>query len=249
VFHLGVDDTPAGLDGRERKGYNPFRPPPQVSAGPKHSPFNAGRPMKLLEPRIKRWTRDEYYQMADLGWFRGKRVCLLSGEIYEMAGRGNWHRVGIGKSESVLRKVFPEPNFWVRPQLPIDLEDGSSDPEPDLSVVPGTPDDFLAHPSTALLAVEVSDSSLSLDRKKAAYYAAAGIPEYWIVNLHERVLEVYRTPWTNPSTRWEADAAPDARYEDRQVLQLTDSVIPVTASNAAVAVADLFPARPPGDTF
>jgi Uma2 family endonuclease len=205
--------------------------------------------MKLLEPRIKRWTRDEYYQMADLGWFRGKRVCLLSGEIYEMAGQGNWHSVGIGLAQYALQDVFPREKFWVRPQLPLDLEDGSSDPEPDLSVVPGTPRDFAAHPATALLAVEVADSSLSLDRKKAAYYAAAGVPEYWIVNLRDRVLEVHRDPRMAQGVLWEADMAPDAQYFDRRLLRPGDSVTPAAAPHATIAVADLFPARPPGDTF
>ncbi|MDB5297368.1 MAG: uncharacterized protein JWO31_3351, partial [Phycisphaerales bacterium] len=158
--------------------------------------------MKLLEPRIKRWSRAEYYQMAELGWFRGKRVFLLSGEIYEMAGQGYWHSVGIGKINDVLADIFPRGRFWIRPQMPLDLIDGSSDPEPDLAVVRGTPDDFLSHPSTAPLAVEVADSSLSLDRKKAAYYAATGVPEYWIVNLRDRVLEVYRQPELDAGTPW-----------------------------------------------
>jgi Uma2 family endonuclease len=200
------------------------------------------------EPRIKRWTRDEYYQMADLGWFRGKRVFLLSGEIYEMAGQGNWHSVAIGKVENVLRKIFPPERFWVRPQLPLDLIDGSSDPEPDLAVVPGTPDDYLRHPSTALLSVEVADSSYSLDRKKAAYYAGTGVQEYWIVNLRDRILEVYRQP--NPgAAAWLPDEPPAASYASRQELRPGDTLSPVAAPHATVAVADLFPARPPGDTF
>jgi Uma2 family endonuclease len=186
--------------------------------------------------------------MADLGWFRGKRVFLLSGEIYEMAGQGNWHSVTIGKVEYVLHRVFGFEKYWVRPQLPLDLIDGSSDPEPDLAVVPGRPDDFVRHPSTALLAVEVADSSLSLDRKKAAYYAGTGVQEYWIVNLRDRILEVYRQPIPGP-TAWLPDEPPAASYADRQDLRPGDTLSPVAAPHATVAVADLFPARPPGDTF
>lgn len=205
--------------------------------------------MKLAEPRVRRWSRQEYYQLADLGWFRRKRALLLSGEIYEMAGQGNWHSVGIGKGVDALRDVFTPPNFWTRPQLPLDLDDGTSEPEPDIAVVPGKPDDYLSHPSTALLIVEVADSSIHLDRRKAAYYAAADVPEYWIVNLRDRVLERYRNPRIPGATSWRADGPPDAEYEDIEQLYPGDTIVPVAMPTATIAVADLFPARPMGDTF
>lgn len=205
--------------------------------------------MKLLEPRIKKWTRDEYYRMADLGWFRGKRALLLSGEIYETGRQGNWHSVAIGKVDDVLRSVFTPGHFWVRGQLPVDLDDGTSEPEPDVAVVPGIPDDYHSHPSTALLIVEVSDSSLYLDRRKAAYYAAAAVGEYWIMNLRERVLEVHRGPQWNSAARWDPDAAPAASYTDKQVLSPGEMISPVAMPTASIAVLDLFPARPMGDTF
>ena len=94
----------------------------------------------------------------------------------------------------MLRDVFPRGKYWIRPQMPLDLEDGSSDPEPDMSVVAGTPDDFRAHPATALLAVEVADSSLSLDRKKAAYYAAAA--------------SLNTGSWTSANACWRCTASP-----------------------------------------
>jgi Uma2 family endonuclease len=82
----------------------------------------------------------------------------------------------------------------VRPQLSLVLR--RSVPEPDLAVVPGSPDDYEAsHPRVALLVVEVADSSLKQDRlSKAAIYGAAGIPKYWIVNLRDEVVEVMREP-------------------------------------------------------
>jgi Uma2 family endonuclease len=78
---------------------------------------------------------------------------------------------------------------------PLALDD-DSEPEPDLAMVPGEPRDYVpAHPSTAPLVVEVADSSLRLDRRlKAGLYARARIPDYWIVNLAERALEVHRDP-------------------------------------------------------
>jgi Uma2 family endonuclease len=83
----------------------------------------------------------------------------------------------------------------VRAQLPLALSD-YDEPFPDLAVVSGSPRDYLAqHPTSALLVVEVSEASLKTDREvKGSLYASAGIPEYWILNLRERVLEVYREP-------------------------------------------------------
>ncbi|WP_295440623.1 Uma2 family endonuclease [uncultured Thiodictyon sp.] len=74
--------------------------------------------------------------------------------------------------------------------------DNRSEPEPDLCVVPGVPRDYAnSHPTQALLVIEVSDSTLEYDRTaKAAAYARNGIPEYWILNVRGRVLEVLTRP-------------------------------------------------------
>jgi Uma2 family endonuclease len=73
---------------------------------------------------------------------------------------------------------------------------GESEPEPDIAVVP--PGDYLdEHPRTAWLIVEVAESSVVRDRAKARLYAAAGVTEYWIVNLTEGVVEVHRDPHTD----------------------------------------------------
>jgi Uma2 family endonuclease len=81
----------------------------------------------------------------------------------------------------------------VRIQLPLALTD-DSEPEPDIAVVP--PGDYgEAHPGAALLVIEVADSSLRKDRHiKAPLYASAGVPEYWLVNLVDGVVEVHEEP-------------------------------------------------------
>jgi Uma2 family endonuclease len=96
--------------------------------------------------------------------------------------------------EDALREILGR-GFDVRVQLPAAL-DANSVPEPDVAVVQGSPRDFAdRHPSTAALIVEVADSSLAYDRThKLASYARNGIAEYWIVNLVDRRLEVYREP-------------------------------------------------------
>ncbi len=98
-----------------------------------------------------------------------------------------------------MRAVLP-PGWLVRIQLPVSLDD-ESEPEPDLVVVPGRPGDYReSHPERPVLAIEVAESSLSFDREqKGSLYARAGVQDYWIVNLVDRVLEVYRDPGPDPA--------------------------------------------------
>ena len=121
------------------------------------------------------------------------RVELLEGVIVAMAPQNPAHAAGVARADEVLRAAIGR-RAHVRPQLSLVLR--RSVPEPDLAVVAGRPDDYQsAHPTTALLVIEVADSSLKQDRlSKAAIYAAAGIPEYWIVNLRDEVVEVMRDP-------------------------------------------------------
>jgi Uma2 family endonuclease len=117
-------------------------------------------------------------------------------------------------------------------QLPIALDE-ESEPEPDVSVVGGPlADADPALPSGALLIVEVSDSSLALDRtEKASLYARAGIADYWILNLVERVLEVHREPMP-------ASTAPHGRrYRQVHRLAAGDVVSPLAALRSRIPVA------------
>ena len=104
------------------------------------------------------------------------------------------HYTAIRKCTKVLEAVFG-PGWEVRTQGPIGLDD-ESEPEPDVAVVPGGPDDYRrAHPSRAVLTLEVAQSSLGIDRaRKGSLYARAGLADYWVLNLIDRVLEVYREP-------------------------------------------------------
>jgi Uma2 family endonuclease len=93
--------------------------------------------------------------------------------------------------------------YELRFQLPLAVSD-SSEPEPDVAIV-AAGDYRRAHPTTALLVIEVADSSLARDRGKAILYAGAGIPEYWIVDLTSRVVEVYSAPSSSGyATQWTA---------------------------------------------
>jgi len=121
-------------------------------------------------------------------------VELIQGEIVQMAPTGPEHSTTNDRAGRRLILLLADKPYYVRIQNPLSL--GDSEPVPDIAVVPGKPEDYReAHPSSALLVIEIADTSLEYDRTvKAGVYASAGIPEYWIVNLVERVVEVYREP-------------------------------------------------------
>ena len=143
---------------------------------------------------VRRITVDEYYQMADSGVFDDERVELLEGVLFSMNSQKTPHTHATSFLTRYLCTTLPM-HLVVRVQMPLTL-DNHSEPEPDLAVV--TQESVVAsepyHPSTALLVIEVSDSTVRKDRGKGALYAAAGVPEYWLVNVRERCVEVLRTP-------------------------------------------------------
>ncbi|HLL88245.1 MAG TPA: Uma2 family endonuclease, partial [Tepidisphaeraceae bacterium] len=111
-----------------------------------------------------------------------------------------------------------------------------SDPQPDLAVVPGRPEDHKETPRSALLVVEVSLTTLAYDRgRKASLYAKAGILDYWLVNVGERRLELYRTPQPDPAMPYGFGYAPPT------ILGPDDTVTPLAKLDARVAVRDLLP--------
>ena len=188
-----------------------------------------GIPMSQTAVHRRRWSRREYDRMVDAGGFGPEdRVELLDGEIWEMTPQGTLHAAVCGAVLEALRRAFGEA-FHVRAQSPLALDD-RSEPEPDAAVVAGVPFDYLEdHPASGLLVVEVSETSLPHDRgRKLAAYARNGIPEYWLVDLTARQLEVYRQP------------AGD-RYASKQVLTRTDTVRPLHRPDAAIAVGELLP--------
>lgn len=122
------------------------------------------------------------------------RVELINGEIIEMGPQNLPHGAAVSKANMFLVRLCPD-NCYLRVQSTLPLT-GADAPEPDIVIVRGTPDDHSTRrPEEVLLAVEVADTSLAFDRtEKMQLYARHEIPEYWIVNLPERVIEVYRNP-------------------------------------------------------
>ena len=138
---------------------------------------------------LRKFSRAEYYALAATGAFDGERVELIGGFVVAMSPQNRRHALGVQR----LTQWFVEHRHGlaVRPQLPLCLA-ADNEPEPDLALTDHAFE--TEHPSTAHLVIEVASSSLRLDRLKAALYAIAGVPEYWILNLEDDVVEVYRDP-------------------------------------------------------
>lgn len=144
----------------------------------------------LDEPPIRRFTRAEYHAMANAGLFEQERVELVHGVVRRMSPMHSPHSYAVRRLNTlVVPQVAGRAEVLV--QMPVAASD-TSEPEPDFALVP--PGDYLDdHPHTCLLVVEVAQSSLRYDRSvKGPLHAAMGVPEYWIVNLVDEVVEVHR---------------------------------------------------------
>ncbi len=167
--------------------------------------------------------------MVEIGLFPPEaRLELIEGEILTMASQTSYHAVAVSKVQASLMKIF-RANYYIRVQMPLALSD-NSEPEPDLAVVVGTADDYWnAHPQRAELIVEVAYSSLDHDKqRKRRLYARNWIPEYWILNLHERQLEVYLEPQGDD-------------FQLKTVLSTGATVAPLLYPNNFVNITDLLP--------
>jgi Uma2 family endonuclease len=142
----------------------------------------------------KRWTSEEFSQLGELGLLGSERAELIEGDIFMRSPQEPNHAMVVSLLSQVLQAAIGT-GFHVRVRMPLQLEQHSV-PEPDLAVVSGVPRDYLSdHPTTAVLVIEVSDSTLNHDRDtKGGLYARSGIPEYWLVNLPAGVVEIHRQP-------------------------------------------------------
>jgi Uma2 family endonuclease len=187
----------------------------------------------MREVEVRRWTRDEYERMGETGIIGPEeRVELVDGEIVRMTPQGGRHARAIQAAGEALRKVL-RGAFDIRVQLPLAL-DPCSEPEPDISVVRGNWRDYTSHPESAVLVVEVADTTLGYDRRvKASLYARAGVPEYWIVNLSDNRIEVFCDPAPSETARHGWSYRTERRFGSGQ--HLSPAMFPA----AAIAVDDL----------
>lgn len=183
------------------------------------------------KPHLKRWNKKEYHTEVDRGAFRQQRIFLFRGELIEMPPMGSLHAFGITNLTEWLTETF-RPGHRIRIQQPFETP-GESVPEPDGAVVTHEQMRRRPHPDAALFLIEVADSSIELDREKAFEYAAAKVPEYWIVNMQDRCVEIYREPIVD------ASALLGYRFASHQAFGDGEVIAPLLRPDASIAVASL----------
>ena len=187
----------------------------------------------------RKFTVAEYYRMAEVGILHHtERVELLDGEIIVMAPMGDRHANGVRRIGQALQRMA-RLAVTVSVQCPLRLDD-LSEPEPDIALLRFREDGYITHPGPAdtLVVMEVSDSTLDFDREvKSKRYAAAGIPEMWVMNLPGDCLD-------------RLDQPGPAGYARHTIFRRGEKISPAALPDLAFAVADLLPPRPaePPDT-
>ncbi len=190
---------------------------------------------KFGEIAPKRFSVEAYHKMAELGIFdEDDRVELLEGVISPKMIHSPIHDAIVSVIEQVLRPLLHNQSI-LRIQSAITLE--HSEPEPDLAVVQGPPLRYVDHHpggKDVFLVIEVAESSVYRDRVKAAGYASAGIPVYWIVNLKQWQLEVFSSPHGNEYTKRvllepHDDAIVSSGFNGRKTINVGD-LIPDSAA-------------------
>lgn len=166
---------------------------------------------------LRKWTVEEYHKLGEIGFFHPEeRVELISGNIITISAKGTANTSATRRTANLLRDILGN-QAAVYYKSPIALDD-NSEPEPDIAVVIIDPFDYATHhpiPSEVYLIIEVADSSLAYDRQiKANIYARSGIVDYWVLNVNERQLHVFREP------------AEDG-YQSEVILEETASISPL----------------------
>jgi Uma2 family endonuclease len=184
-----------------------------------------------------KFTRDQYRAMAEHGFFDGRNVCLLNGEVIEMAAMKEPHASGISLAVRAMMRVFPV-GYNVRFQMPLDVNT-ASDPEPDVVVVPGDERTYRDSPTAppaadAVIVIEVAHTTLDQDvTTKAELYATAGIADYWVVDVEHNRLLVFRDP--------QPIAAGGVAYRTCLTRYPGDTIALLAVPNVPIPVANLLP--------
>lgn len=182
---------------------------------------------------LRLWTVEEYHRMAEAGIFdEDERVELLEGKIIWMSAIGTAHRSAVGRTNKYLQKLLGDNNkAWISIQDPIRLDD-YSEPEPDIAVVKIDPLDYADHhptPNEVYLVIEVADTTFKKDcETKGKVYAAAGIIDYWVLDVINRQLHVFREPGENG-------------YISEVILKENDSISLLNFANLKINVLDILP--------
>jgi len=190
-------------------------------------------PQLLLDPStLKRWTVKEYRRLSQLGVLSSdERTELLAGQIAVMASKGTPHVIALQLLALQLDDFFRDKFSFVRAQDPIELGE-LSEPEPDLAIVKGEILTYIDHhpqPQEIYLVIEIADTTLKKDCDvKDKLYAEAGLQEYWVVDLKNRKLHVFRQPTAQG-------------YGSHLILSDTNKISPITFPELVLEISSMLP--------
>jgi Uma2 family endonuclease len=182
----------------------------------------------ISDPKPFEWSAEIFQHAGEVGLFGDNRVELVEGQVFEMSPMGTPHAIALmllfGEMSRVVGDRYP-----VLIQGPLALSD-KSQPFPDAAILKGQPRDYAGGlPAGALLVIEISESTLSFDRGvKARMYSAAGIEEYWILNLVDHTMEVFRKPISGG-------------YGEKMVANKGDLLSPLAAPELVFEAGNLIP--------
>lgn len=179
---------------------------------------------------LRRFSVEEYHRMGEAGIFSpNERVELIRGVIRQMSPKGKRHSDAIALANKIFAvRLSGRATVFVQDVLR--KAGWHSEPEPDL-IVASNPDPraYGTERSDTLLVIEMADTSLQYDREtKGPLYADAGVPEYWILDLNQNLLEVYRDP-------------AEGSYRVTRILWPDDRIAPLSFPDLEVRVGDLLP--------
>jgi Uma2 family endonuclease len=180
---------------------------------------------------LRLWTVEEYHRMAETGILDfSERVELLEGKIIWMSAKGTAHRSAVGRTDRLLQSLLSN-RAYISIQDPITLNN-RSEPEPDIAVVQIDPLDYADHhptPSEVYLIIEVADSSLKFDcETKGKAYAQAGIFDYWVLDVLNRELYVFREPSKDG-------------YQSKIILREDKTISPLQFPDIQIQVLEMLP--------
>jgi Uma2 family endonuclease len=170
--------------------------------------------------------------MGELGILQpSERTELIAGQILFMAAKGTPHVLSLRLLSTALDRLLTDLPFFVSTQDPIQLDD-FSEPEPDCAVVRGTALNYATqHPNAndVVLVVEIADSTLKYDTEvKDKFYAQSGIADYWVLDIKNRQIHIFRDPT-------------DIGYASHQIFDASHQMTLLALPNIMITPTDILP--------
>ncbi len=189
--------------------------------------------LTITPAKIRLWNVREYHSLMEKGVLNPEeRIELIQGQLITMSPKGTLHTSATRRISKTL-SISLANKAAIYTQDPIQLND-YSEPEPDVSVVKFDPLDYVSHHPQAeevYLLIEVADSSLEYDcQVKAQLYAQSGINDYWVIDVRDRKLFLFRKPHQSD-------------YKIKQILTENESINLLSFPDICLSISELLPPK------